>query len=108
MSKNEKFIKRNQEHFDKLVKLVDEHGDNIRCLIISSEMSALGELFEEFNFDYKEPYDLAFGEINGKKLVILVNPYAPASLIQVVFKGDNEISFDIPCVCGIYSDEKHP
>ena len=40
---------------------------------------------------------------------ILIDPYQPVSRVNFLYRKDpNNVYFDIPCVCGIYSDEKHP
>jgi hypothetical protein len=107
--RKDKFIKRNTKHMDELTSLVSEHGKNIRCLIVSSEMVHLGEYFELYPnmFEPRDIHDHVFWEISGKKLVVLINPYQPADVISVVLKDDNKVKFDVPCVCGIYSDEPH-
>lgn len=111
MSRKEKFIQRNQKHVDGLLSKVKEHGKNIRCLMVSSEMVMLGEFFDEVVMDdhNREMYNPAIWTVGGNKLIVMVNPYMPSDVIQLVLRDDedNKIKFDVPCVCGIYSDEEH-
>jgi hypothetical protein len=48
------------------------------------------------------------GMLEGK--VILINHYMASNRIDIVMKSDSvyPIRFFIPCICGIYPNEKHP
>lgn len=113
MSKRkEKFIERNQEYIDRLIKLINKHKGDIRCVLLSSELSYLLPMFDVVKLDDDHRdflYGMEFGEIDGDRVMFIQQTYLPAGTAQLVLKGENEVNdFDIPCVCGIYSDEEHP
>ena len=86
-----KFLLKNIENFDKLNKFIDEHKDNIQQILVSPEMI---EYFEVSNgYCYKG-------------IMVIQNNYISAKNIYFLMKS-NRISFNIPCLCGIYPDEPH-
>ncbi len=95
-----KFSEKNKELLDELNLFIDENRGNIRCLVASSELTMflneteLGGEKRGVNFRY-----------NGIR--ILEDPYHPSPYLSFVMK-DMKKTFNIPCLCGYFKDEKHP
>lgn len=95
----EKFIKRNTSNFQKFQKYVFNNSNNIFRIVVSPEM-----------FEYLK-YFSSIEKINDNMLKynnipIIIESYAQTDAIYFILK-DNKIIFDLPCICGIYKDEKH-
>jgi len=109
-NKNEKFIKRNQEIFDDMMTYFKDNYDKIRLILVSPEIGIYLTLFGIYSEEeYQEVMDrMIITTIDDKSIRFIIDPYMAADKVQFVMKGKNEIRFDVPCICGIYSDEKHP
>jgi hypothetical protein len=108
--KDKKYIERNQKSFDELVQFIEDNKDDVRLGLVSPEMGAYLILFDLYDEEeYTGNIDgVLICTINDKPFRFVIDPYLPASIVQFVMKGENTIKFDVPCVCGIYGDEKHP
>ena len=96
----EKFIERNQENLEKLDKFIDDNSGDIGQIVMSPELLEGIKMLPD--------YDEIFISISRyKKIKIKVDPYAPAQRLYFIRKSE-AIDFNIPCICGLYSDEQHP
>lgn len=96
-----KFLEKNKSNLEELNKIIDDNFDNIRRIITSTEIFCFlldGGLINPVANDTIGKY---------KNITIISDPYYLSKEINFVFK-DKGIILDVPCVCGIYSDEKHP
>ena len=110
--RKDKFIKRNQKHVDELISKIKKHEGNVRCLIMPTELVGLPEYFDEIVqiTDNGDSLDgTCVWEINGTKIIVILNVFFPSDIIQIILKDDNEnkVKLDVPCICGYYSDEEH-
>jgi len=102
----EKFVFKNKENIEKLDKYIDEHRDDIRMMIVSPEIFySFLEYYE--TSDYREKTDLMEEQMKYRGVRMVRDDYSPAKRIYFVRKSES-IDFNVPCVCGIYSDEPHP
>jgi hypothetical protein len=94
-----KFLKKNEKNIIKLNSFIDLNKNDIELMIVSVEMFLYLQLFDkcETISDTLILYD-------GVRVFSL--PYASSNRVNLIKKSDT-ISFDVPCVCGIYSDEPH-
>jgi hypothetical protein len=97
---NDKFLNRNKENFDKLNLFIEQNRNNL-CLICNSP-----EMWEYLKLSdkcvvYKEDH------MKYNNIRVIVDGYFLTPAIGFIMK-DNRIKFDLPCVCGIYSNEIHP
>ena len=95
-----KFFDKNVKAFAELDKLIFE-GDDIRKIIISIEL----KVYLEDSPDYEVVSEHL---TRYKKRHVIVDPYSPAGTMRFIRKDSEHIKFEVPCVCGIYKDEKHP
>ena len=96
----EKFDIRNEDNMKALNKFID---DNEISLIVASS-----PLFYWLEFFSDDPEMSVDGEIfRYRGIKVIYDCYFSSKSFGFVKKEDN-IKFDVPCVCGIYSDEKHP
>jgi hypothetical protein len=93
----EKFKEKNEEALEELESVLNI--SKVRYMVISPELSVY----------------LMEGEPKGgvwiwkEKLIVIPNPYQRAGRLDIVMEnGLYSIDFMIPCVCGIYENEKHP
>jgi len=93
----QKFILKNIENINKLNIFIDENYSNIQQILISPELIGYFELSEFYS-------PLNGGTYKNKR--ITQNNYLSAKQINFLFK-DNAISFNVPCLHGIYKDEQH-
>ena len=94
-----KFLKKNEKNIINLDSFLDSNKNDIDLIIVSVEMFLYLQLFDkcETISDTLILYD-------GIRVFSL--PYASTNHVKFIKKSDN-ISFDLPCVCGVYSDEQH-
>jgi hypothetical protein len=95
-----KFYKRNKNNVDKLNLFLEKNKDELKLIITSPELYEWLKMLENPKFETDAMFKY-------KNIRVLKNPYHRTNLINFVMKN-NEIEFDMPCVCGIYKDEGHP
>jgi len=99
-----KFLLKNEKNFDDLNKYIDDHYNDIRIIITSPELfQYFKECYSDEN-DVKKTFNSEFLMYRGKRMI--VDDYCPAPKIYFLRKS-NSINFNLPCICGIYSDEEH-
>jgi hypothetical protein len=94
-----KFEEKNKENINKLDKFIAENEDDILKIRISPELRAF---FEE-HYGLKEKFE---NQYELRKIRITVDNYQPPKRIYFIRKSEC-IDFNLPCICGIYSDESH-
>ena len=100
-----KFQSRNQENFKKLNDFIDNNKDNIRTIICSADLfSFLKESIDAKAINPDEDEERKLYYYKGKRLV--VDCFSPARPLNFVLKN-NDIKFNMPCICGYYNDEGH-
>jgi hypothetical protein len=106
-----KFNQKNKENFKKLNNYIDNESKDIRLIIASTEMfeylmasehAEVVNLLIDGEFDYDGISSLKY---KGKRVIRDI--WSPAGSIYFVLKS-SAITFNVPCICGIYKDEKHP
>jgi hypothetical protein len=108
MINKDKFIEKNKENIDKLNKYINEHREDIRMILVSPEMLyAFKDYYESDCTDYKEKSEFMEEHLKYKGVRMVRDCYSPAKRIYFVRKSES-VDFNIPCICGIYSDEIHP
>ena len=98
----EKFIEKNKESLERLNTFIANEKKNIRLIITSIEVYAYLEKMADSEPLYNDT------SIKYKGVRIISEVYYPPKKLTFVMKGMNEIDLNIPCMCGIYSDEKDP
>jgi hypothetical protein len=94
----DKFIEKNGGGIFKMETLLKNYP--IRYIVISTELQ-----------DYfTESYLWTIFKRTGNKIPVITNYYFPSSEMNLISTEDQvyTIKFDVPCLCGIYSDEEHP
>jgi len=95
-----KFFDKNVKALNELDNLISD-GNDIRKIIISIELNVYLETLPD--------YEVVHEELTRYKMRhIIVDPYSPAGTVRIVRKDCESVKFEVPCVCGIYKDEKHP
>ncbi len=95
----EKFIEKNKESLDKFNQFVEENKGKISVIITSVE------LFEFIVTHYG--LELIIDDnTKYKGIRLMKEPYFPTTKIGFVMK-ENNIEFDVPCLCGFYKGEGH-
>jgi len=98
-----KFKLRNEETIKKFESFIFENRDDI--ILICAGYGMIGWI-QEITECIEEPYDIF---ILSKYNNLRVLPDSSVTEDNLVFvMKDNSIKFDVPCLCGIYSDEVHP
>lgn len=95
----DKFKIKNLENINKLNEFIDNNINNIHLILASPEMYEYLKLFDDC--DVKTEDIISFKGKYVKRIDYLVS-----SGINFVFK-DSYIKFELPCICGLYNDEKH-
>ena len=120
----EKFEIKNVDSFNNLNTYIDDNKSKIRFIVASFEMgfylrySNECEIVKPNSKTKLKRNDMTFNEyceVVGldevqtlyKGIKVIIEPYQPSHLIGFVMR-DNNIEFNLPCVCGIYKDEVHP
>jgi frataxin-like iron-binding protein CyaY len=109
MTKTEKkFIKKNREVIKELNDFIDNNKDDISTLIVSIEMFlyllvVIGDLDVDSE-KYESALNMKVGRYRGVK--IIYNEYMPVKNVKYSLKSEG-FEFNIPCICGIFSDEPH-
>jgi hypothetical protein len=109
MNRKDKFIKRNQETFTELIDFIKNNRGETGLALISSEMGAYLTYFDLFSEEeyIKAKEGMLIVDVDGRPFRFMIDPYLGADKVQFIMRGENQIKFDVPCVCGIYSDEPH-
>lgn len=108
MTNKDKFQEKNKENIEKLNKYIDEHREDIRMIIVSPEMLyTFKDYYESDCTDYQEKSEFQAEHMKYKGVRIVRDDYSPAKRIYFLRKSES-IDFNLPCICGIYSDEIHP
>ncbi len=95
-----KFAEKNKDKINEMLQYIEDNKTNIRLIIASSELFYYLTSIEGFNELNDEM--LKYGKIR-----ILRDSYHVTNIVSFVMKS-NHIRFDVPCICGIFSDERHP
>lgn len=96
---NIEFLNRNISNFKNFQKYVFNNSKNIFRIVVSPTMFIY---LKHFNFIEKIDDNM----LKYYEIPIIIEPYAQTDAIYFILK-ENKILFDLPCVCGIYEDEKH-
>jgi len=99
----EKFKFRNEEAIKKFESFISENRNNILLICIGYGMVGW---IQEIAECIEEPYDI-FVLKKYDNLKVLTDSSVIEDNLVFVMK-DNSIKFDVPCLCGIFSDEVHP
>jgi hypothetical protein len=97
----DRFITRNKANINRLDNFIDNCKIDIQLIITSPVMFEYLKILEGSEFD-------EFNELlkyRGKR--VITDSYLKTDQVNFVMKN-NKIDFNLPCVCGIYKDEKHP
>jgi hypothetical protein len=97
----DKFKLKNDINIKKLYRNIDCRRSEIQLILTSSVMFEYLKILDGSEFD--ETHEIL--KFRGKR--VITNDYIPTHQIHFVMKA-NRIGFDLPCICGIYYDEKHP
>ena len=86
-----KFITKNEEPIEGVKSVL--YNTKVRYVVVSVEL---------------DPY-ISVLNILGK-VTKLINPYMSSNQLDIIVEGRviHNVRFMLPCVCGIYGDEKHP
>ena len=87
----DKFVIKNETNIEEMKSIL--HNNKVRYIVTSIELNTMLD-----------------GMNIVSKLTKLINPYMPANQVDIIIDGNivHTVRFDIPCICGIYDDEKHP
>ena len=98
----EKFKEKNKEPYVELDSFLELSKDNIRYIVCTME---LGGYITENDDDV-----LTSGMWLWNDRPMIPNPYQSPKRLDFILKDNtvHTIGFFVPCVCGIYEDEKHP
>lgn len=98
----EKFKEKNKEPYIELDNFLKVSKDNIRYIVCTME---LGAYITENNDDVLTSGMWLW---NGRPMI--PNPYQPPKRLDFILKDNtvHTIEFSVPCLCGIYENEKHP
>lgn len=99
---DKKFLAKNSENINMLNSYIDSNRDNIDSIIISFELFEHLKLLKNCSRFDDNSNTLIYHDIR-----VFMNPWTLTKRIKFVMKS-NFIDFNLPCVCGIYPDEKHP
>lgn len=91
----EKFFDKNKSSIEELNTFIETNRKDIAVIFLSCDLRA----------QLDESDELDFPKYKGIRLV--EDAYIPSGFLKVITKSD-AISFNTPCLCGIYQDEKHP
>ena len=97
--KMEKFKIKNGDNLEFFSKFVEDNIDNIYLILVSHEMKLY--IQNILDCEDKDTVNVFF---KGKRLQTM--DWFPADYVNFAFK-DKGIRFNLPCVCGCYSDEEH-
>jgi len=107
MTNKDKFHEKNKENIEKLNKYIDEHRKDIRMIIVSPEMFyVFKDYYESDCSDYQEKSEFQAEHMKYMGVRVVRDDYSPGKRIYFLRKSES-IDFNLPCVCGIYSDESH-
>jgi len=97
--KMEKFLEKNKEPIDKMNQFIEDNKGKIHMIITSTE------LFEFITSNYGLEH-IVENNTKYKGIRLMKEPYFPANKVGFVMK-ENNIEFDVPCLCGFYKGEGH-
>jgi len=108
-----KWVKRNKTFIKRLEK--NANDDNVVAMIMAIELvyylREYTDLIKVKTFNDGEEVYAIKSDLERRKEYgcrIIVDIYQPAGRVNFIYrKHRNNIRFDIPCVCGFYSDEPH-
>ncbi len=104
----EKFLEKNADNIKKLNAYVDENHDDIRMMIVSTELfSYIRECYSGDCSDYNKRTEFRWEQMKYKGIRMVVDVYSPVKRLYFVRKSIS-IDFNMPCNCGIFEDEIHP
>ena len=99
---DKKFLAKNSENIAKLNAYIDANKDDLYLIITSPEMFEWLKIIENGIMTDNVIMIIYRG------IRVLNNPYNSTKRLTFVKKSSDYIDFNLPCVCGIYPDEKHP
>ena len=101
-----KFLNKNKNNFEKLNQFININRNNIRLILASPEMCEYLKSSNDCENIIHKGYP-EFTHIKYKGIFVIEIPLKfPINVINFILKN-NDIKFNIPCICGIYKDEKH-
>ena len=95
-----KFEEKNKENIDRLDKFIAENEADIIKIIISAEL-------ETFFIEHYKMIEGFKNHFKLGKIRVIVDYYQPPKRVYFIRRSES-IDFNIPCMCGIYSNEPHP
>lgn len=96
----DKFLYKNKESFVKMDAYIEMNRDVIRRIITSVE------LFHYIMNANNIIDDMDMGYIKYKGITMVKDIYYPANKVGFILKNQ-EIEFDVPCICCYYKGEGH-
>ena len=97
---NDKFLKRNKDNKKKLDLFIK--NNDVKSVVCSNPLF-FWLRFYETDDEFKGSHETRF---KYKNTTVLLDDFYPSTVFGFILRNNN-IKFDVPCVCGIYSDEKH-
>lgn len=99
-----KFIKRNEFIIEKLNEFISLNRDNILSIYTSYAVFEWIVELEKGEIVNEIEYYFSYYGVVG-----FANDFCENEDIHFIMKnGGKSLKFDIPCICGIYSNEPHP
>jgi hypothetical protein len=95
-----KFNDKNIEKLKELDDYIDNNKKSIKAILIAPEM--IENICE---YDHRDEQMIGY---KYKGVRIIVDFYSPVKAIRILHEDAPRFDFDVPCVCGIFSDEIHP
>jgi hypothetical protein len=95
----EKLLLKNVDAINKLNQYIDNNINNISMILASPETGELLKHLDDCDI-------ISDNIIKYKGISVKIMEYFSSRNINFVLK-DTVIKFDLPCICGLYSDEQH-
>lgn len=97
----EKFKEKNVGSYMELDSLLKMKDSDIRYIVVSNELTP-------YLIDKVDVVNGGSWLWNGK--IMIPNPYQASGRMDFILNNGvvYTIRFNMPCICGIYKDEKHP
>ena len=94
----QRFLDRNKDSITEIHKLIE--SNELRLILMT------GELLEHLKLvgNLEEDWDSGLHKYNGVRVIF--DSYLPLGSVYCINK-EASIKFNVPCICGIYSDEPH-
>ena len=91
----DKFVEKNYDEYEEMEQVFSSPTTKIRYIVISPELDAYLK-----------------DDTWRKNYSVLINPYQPPANLEMITNVSGMdlvkiIKFNLPCICGVYGDEKH-